>query len=135
RSNDPQKDRLASDPMQEKKQLEDYWKKSGNKIVPGPSGWLPDADWAPLKRKVYRIEVALIPADDGTGPAGDRIYLDRYAIQFARNETMKVTAMTSRDGKAHQDFRNDTEMLIKSFEFGPSESSLPSEPTPARPVR
>ena len=53
KTGDPQRDRLAADPIQVKKQLEDKWKQRGEKVVPGPSGWLPEADWSPLKRKVY----------------------------------------------------------------------------------
>jgi len=117
--------------MQEKKQLEDYWKKKGDKVVPGPAGWLPDTDWDPLKRKVHRIEEALIKQDDTAPPPGDRIYLDQYLVQFTRNEVMKVTAMTPRE-QDHPDFRTDVEKIIKSFEFGPSEGSLPASPAPAR---
>ena len=130
KTQDPQKDRLASDPIQEKKQLEDDWKKRGVNVVPGLAGWLPEADWAPFKRKVYRIEAALKQDDEGPAAATDRIYLDRYLVQFTRNEIMKVTAMTSRD-KEHPDFRKKAELVIKSFEFGPSEGSLPASPTPA----
>ena len=60
---DPERDRLAFDPFTEKKQIEDEWKRKGEKIVPGPTGWLPEADWAALQdRKVFRMEAALIPA-------------------------------------------------------------------------
>ena len=135
KSQDPQKDRLAADPIQEKKQLEDDWKKRGVKVVTGAAGWLPDADWAPSKRKVYRIEASLIKEDDGMSPSGDRIYLDRYLVQFTRNEVMKVTAMTSRDGLDHLNFRKRAENVIKTFDFGPSEGFLPASPTPARPAR
>lgn len=123
---DPQRDRLAADPIQEKKQLEDEWKRRGEKVVPGPSGWLPEADWSQFKRKVFRIEAALIPASNGS-PSNERIYLDRYLVQFTRDEVMKVTAMTTRD--PHVQFRETAESIIKFFEFGPSESSLPSSPT------
>ncbi|MGD0039162.1 MAG: hypothetical protein ABSE84_01885, partial [Isosphaeraceae bacterium] len=121
-----QRDRLASDPIQAKKQLEDQWKQRGEKVVPGPSGWLPEADWSPLKRKVYRIEAALIPESDRSTASG-RIYLDHYIVQFTRNEVLVVAAMTTRD--PHVQFRESTESIIKSFDFGPSESSLPSSPT------
>ena len=134
KSGDPQKDRLAADPMQEKKLLEENWKKKGDKVVPGPAGWLPDAEWASRGRKVYRLEYALIKeGEDGTTPS-ERIYMDRYIVQFTRNEVMKVTAMTAQD-KEHPAFRTVAELIIKSFEFGPSEGSLPASPTPARPPR
>jgi len=128
KTGDPQRDRLAADPIQEKKQLEDEWKRRGEKVVPGPSGWLPEADWSQFKRKVFRIEAALIPATDGSSSI-ERIYLDRYLVQFTRNEVLKLTAMTTRD--PHVQFRETAELIIKSFEFGPSESSLPAAPTRA----
>ena len=126
KTQDSQRDRLAADPVQSKKQLEDQWKQRGERVVPGPSGWLPEADWSPIKRKVYRIEAALIPEGDQP-PASGRIYLDHYIVQFTRNEVMIVEAITTSD--PHVQFRDKAESIIKSFEFGPSESSLPSAPT------
>ena len=38
KSGDPQKDRLAADPMQEKKQLEEYWKKKRGQGRARPRG-------------------------------------------------------------------------------------------------
>jgi hypothetical protein len=132
KTQDPQRDAAVSDPNQVKKQLEDQWKQRGEKVVPGPSAWLPEAEWSPLKRKVYRIEAALIPESDRL-PASGRIYLDHYIVQFMRNEVLTVAAMTTRD--AHAQFRETAESIIKSFEFGPSDSSLPAAPTrvPATP--
>jgi hypothetical protein len=91
--------------------------------------WLPEAEWTPLKRKVYRIEAALIPdKSDSPAPAGGRIYLDYYVVQFARNQIMKVTAMTTRD--PHLKFREMAEDIIKSFDFGPSDGSAASASAP-----
>jgi hypothetical protein len=126
KTGDPQRDRLAADPIQAKKKLEDQWKQRGEKVVPGPSGWLPEADWSPLKRKVYRIEAALIPESDRSTASG-RIYVDHYIVQFTRNEVLVVAALTTRD--PHMQFRESAESIIKFFEFGPSESSLPAAPT------
>jgi len=126
KTQDPQRDRLAADPIQVKKLLEDDWKRQRQKVVPGPSSWLPEADWSRIKGKVYRIEAALIPESDRS-PSIGRIYFDQYIVQFTRNEVMMVTAMTTRD--PHLQFRETVESIIKSFEFGPSESSLPSAPT------
>lgn len=123
---DAQRDPNSTDPNQVKKQLEDQWKQRGEKVVPGPSGWLPESEWSPLKRRVYRIEAALIPEGD-RAPAGGRIYLDHYMVLFTRNEVLTVAAMTTRD--PHAKFRETAESVIKSFEFGPSESSLPAAPT------
>ena len=63
KTNDPQRDRVAADPVQYKKMEEDQWKQKGVTVLPGPAGWLPDAEWSPLKRKVYRFELALRSAD------------------------------------------------------------------------
>jgi hypothetical protein len=130
KTQDPSQDRLAGDPIQQKKLLEEEWKKQGEKVLPGPSGWLPDAEWSPLGRKVYRIEAALRPADDtGPVPQGGRIYFDQYVVQFRRNETLKVVAMTTQD--PHLNFRNQAEAIIKSFDFGTSDGSAPAAPAPA----
>ncbi len=96
--------------------------------MPGPSGWLPATEWSPQKWKVYRIEAALIPNSERPVPNG-RIYLDQYVVQFTRNEVLMVQAMTTRD--PHIQFRTVVEAIIKSFEFGPSEGTLPATPKPA----
>ena len=116
KTEDPQRDRLASDPIQAKKQLEDQWKERGEKVVPGPSGWLPEADWSPLKRKVYRIEAALIPESDRSTASG-RIYLDHYIVQFTRNEVLVVAAMTTRD--PHVQFRDSSRIDHQVLRFRP----------------
>jgi hypothetical protein len=126
KTQDPQRDRLAADPIQVKKLLEDDWKRQRQKVVPGPSSWLPETDWSPLKRKVYRIEAALIPESDRS-PSSGRIYFDQYIVQFTRDEVMMVTAMTISD--PHIQFRETVEKIIKSFELGPSDLSLPAAPT------
>ncbi len=124
KTQDPQRDRLAADPIQVKKQLEDQWKQRGEKVVPGPSGELAKAEWSPLKREVYRIEAALIP--EAAQAASGRIYLDHYIVKFARNEVLVVEAITTRESQLQ--FRDSAELIIKSFEFGPSASSLPAAP-------
>ena len=128
KTGDPERDRLAAAPEQAKKQLEDQWKQRGEKVVAVPSGWLPEAEWKP--RRVYRIEAALIPAAERAPTPAARIYLDHYIVQFSRPETMIVSAMTTRD--QHGEFRDSVEKIIKSFDFGPSEGSLPAAPTRAR---
>jgi hypothetical protein len=136
KTQDPVHDRLAGDPIQQKKLLEDQWKRQGQKVLPGPSGWLSDPELARLNRKVYRIEAALVPAEDSpeTTPGG-RIYLDHYIVQFSRNEVLKVIAMTTQD--PHMPFSKVAELVIKTFDFGPSESTKPpailSAPAPSPP--
>jgi hypothetical protein len=136
KTGDAQRDRAAADPIQVKKKLEDNWKQQGQKVMLGPAGWLPDADWSPLKRKVYRIEAALIPESEQAPPSG-RIYSDQYVVHFARDEALMVMGMTTRD--PHTQFRDDVESIIKKFELGPSDLAEPPAPTrvptysPARP--
>jgi hypothetical protein len=129
RSGDPERDRVEADWQQDRKKVEDGWKKKGQKYLPGPAGELPAADWSPLKRKVYRFEFALIPPDETEAPQKKRLYMDRYIVLFTRNETLKVTAWTFSD--PHIEFRDRAEAIIKNFSFGPSENSLPAAPTPA----
>jgi hypothetical protein len=129
KTGDPQRDRIASDPVQQKKIEEDQWKNEGQVVFPGPAGWLPDAEWSPLGRKVYRFESALRPAGDGDqAPRGGRFYYDHYIVQFRRNETLRVVALTTQD--PHLSFRNQVELVIKNFELGPSDGSIPVAPTP-----
>jgi hypothetical protein len=134
KTQDPERDRLAGDPIQQKKLLEDQWKRQGQKVLPGPSGWLSDPELARLNRKVYRTEAALVPAEESPDtPPGGRIYLDHYIVQFSRNEVLKVIAMTTQD--PHVPFSKVAELVIKTFDFGPSESTKPptilSAPAPA----
>ena len=132
KSGDPQRDRLAADPLQEKKRLDDEWKRRGEKVLPGTQGWLPESDWSKLKRKVYRIEAALLSQEDPSAPASGRIYLDQYIVQFTRNETMMMTAMTTRD--PHVAFRDKAESLIKKLRASvppKARSRLPPPPLPA----
>jgi hypothetical protein len=132
KTNDPQRDRLAADPEHERKLLTDQWDKDKQEYVMNPSGWLPEAEWSTptVKRRVNRFEAALKTANDARqAPQAGRIYYDQYIVQFARNEVLKVVAMTSQD--PHLKFRAQTEDVIRSFEFGPSETSSTSPPLPA----
>ncbi|MDG3007069.1 hypothetical protein [Paludisphaera mucosa] len=139
KTGDASRDRLSADPAAQRKTLVEQWRAQGQEVLMGDSGWLKDEVWKPLNRKVYRIEAALKPADDAPAVRGNRIYLDRYIVQFTRNETLIVTAMTTRD--PHVPFREQAENLIKSFTFGPSEGPAPraaepaaGEPAPAPPA-
>ncbi len=127
KSGDAARDRLAVDPLEQRKALVEQWRSQGQEVIMGDSGWLKEDVWGPLNRKVYRIEAALKPA--GTAPVvrGNRIYLDRYVVQFTRNQTLIVTAMTTRD--PHVPFRDQVETLIKSFTFGPSEGGAGTSAT------
>ncbi|MDR3620026.1 MAG: hypothetical protein P4L85_11805 [Paludisphaera borealis] len=132
KTDDPAHDRLATDPMEQKKALMDQWKAEGMNVILGPSGWLKEPVWAQLNLKVYRIEAALKPedADDPGGKVG-RVYLDYYVVQFARNETLIVMATTTQD--PHLQFRAQVETTIQKFLLGPSEgpAAVAAEPTAA----
>ena len=54
---DPQGDRNFRDIDQFRRDIDAYWAKKKVEILKGPDGWLPDADWAPLK--VYRKELGV----------------------------------------------------------------------------
>jgi hypothetical protein len=129
KTNDPQKDRLAADPEHERKLRTDQWDKEKQQYVMNPSGWLPEAEWSTptIKRRVNRFEAAL-KTDSEIGQGG-RVYFDQYIVQFARNEVLKVLAMTSQD--PHLAYRGQVEQVIKSFDFGPSEGSATTPPAPA----
>ena len=90
KSGDPIRDRNEADWTQNKKKIEDGWKDSGQKYLPGPAGELPAADWAPLKRRVFRIEFALLPKDEENVPRSQRFYMDRYLVLFTRNECFRL---------------------------------------------
>jgi hypothetical protein len=65
------------------------------------------------------------------GPASKsgRIYVDEYMVQFNRNEAVKVLAMTTQD--PHLNFRSQAELVIKSFDFGPSDGTVPVSSSPS----
>jgi hypothetical protein len=127
---DTARDRHLLDPDDHLKHLEEEWRKRRQDVLKIPPGWLPEADWAPLKRKVYRIEAAL---KDKSDPNAKRIYLDYYLVVFDRNRSIVVTAMTMQD--PHLEFRNQAEALIKTFDFGTSDGSPPPASSPERPAR
>jgi len=142
KGSDPARDRQNRDPDYHRSKLRSTWEKDKKDVVSGSTGWLPDADWSPLKRKVYRIEAALKPKGQEAGNA-QRLYLDYYLVLFTSNESVVVTAMTEQDSNLK--LRDQSEKLIKSFEFGrageqakanpvtPSPSSPPSRRPPPPP--
>jgi hypothetical protein len=133
KTGDAQRDRLASDPLELKKKFLDELKQGGAQLIPGPSNWLPENQWAPLKRKVYRTEFAAIDQGAAAGGASGRIYTDFYVVQFNRNETLTMMATTYRD--PHLTFREQAEEMLRTFEFGTSDGSPPSSAPPAQPAQ
>ena len=118
RQSDAGLDRDSRNPEQHRKVLRSAWEKDKKDVVSGSTSWLPDADWSPLKRKVYRIEAALKPkAEDANGAL--RTYLDYYLVVFNSNESFVVTAMTRRESNVK--LREQAEKVIKSLELGPTE--------------
>ncbi|WP_165069490.1 hypothetical protein [Paludisphaera rhizosphaerae] len=129
KTGDPSRDRVAADPNEHRRDLVQRWRAQGQEVQMGDSGWLKEADWSPLHRKVYRLEAALKPTGEQATIRGDRLYADYYVVQFTRDQNLVVTALTARD--LHVPFREQAEGVIKSFTFGPSDApvqpgSLPS---------
>jgi hypothetical protein len=125
---DPTHYRRLSDPLAFVRELKDMWSKDGYQIVQGPAGWLPEAEWAPLKRKVYRYEAAIKPdLDAGAAPVA-RFYLDAYLVQFNRGDCIIVQALTDRND--HVVLRDQTDELIKRIDPGPSTMAAGAVPAP-----
>jgi hypothetical protein len=112
----PERERQYRDPDFHRRTLYSLWEEQHWDVVKGPAGWLPEADWLPLKRKVYRIEAATKPPEAGAN--AQRQYRDYYLVLFTTNQMMVVWAITNED---HLKFREQAEAVIKSFQFGPSE--------------
>jgi len=111
---DPQKDRLFRNPDQFRREIDADWAKSKLEILRGPAGWLPDADWAPLR--VYRKEIGVkAEGTDEKGKRVERIYIDYYLVLAKRDECVHVQSMTKRDD--HVAFRTQAESMIKSLQF------------------
>jgi hypothetical protein len=127
---DPVRNRQNQDPSSHIRRLRSTWEKSHQDVVEGPAGWLPNEVWAPLKRRVHRVEAAIRQAGPAA-TAAPRVYWDYYIVQFSTNNSIIVTAMTERND--HVVFRDQAESVIKSFNFGPS-TDQPAAPSAARPA-
>jgi hypothetical protein len=113
----PQEDRDSRDPDTHLKGLKEEWKKTKQDFLLGPTGWLPEAEWAPRKLKVYRIEAAL--RADATGPKdSQRIFLDYYLILTGQDQSIVVEAMTANDPPLP--YRKLAEDIIKTIRLEPS---------------
>jgi len=136
------RDRQNRDPDFHRRDHYARWEKAHQDVVHGSTEWLPDSEWNPFKRKVYRIEAALKTTGEKAATT-PRVYYDFYLVLFNNNESIQVTAMTVRDD--HLTYRKQAETLIKNFQFGraegeeranpvtPSPSAPPSRPPPPRP--
>jgi len=113
-ADDPQRDRQFRDPDQFRRAIDSYWAKSKVEILRGPAGWLPDADWAPLK--VHRHELGVkLEGTDEKGKSVERLYVDYYLVLSKRDECVQVESWTNRND--HVAFRTQAETMIKSFQF------------------
>ena len=128
---DPQGDRKFRDPEKFQRDIDSDWANRKVETLRGPVGWLPEAEWAPLK--VFRKELGVKTAGaDEVGQKVERIYCDYYLVLSKRNECFHVQSMTLRDD--HVAFRTQAERMIKSVTFGPVDSpakppaSVPSPP-------
>lgn len=114
--------RNSRDPDFHLKTLTEEWAKKRQDVIRGPSGWLPEAEWAPHKMKVYRIEAAFklgAPAGGGAVPKdAQRVFFDYYLVLTAQNESLVVTSMTPQDPPLP--FRKQVEGILKTLQLGPS---------------
>jgi hypothetical protein len=134
RQEDPLRERQLRDPQAFVRELQDAWLRNGHEVVMGEAGFLPDADWAPRKRRVYRIESAIKPKQEALGGRKvPRFYLDAYLILFERNECIRLEALTDRDN--HVVLRDQAEGLIRSLELGPSAPGMAVRPAESQPTR
>ena len=130
---DPQADRKFRDIGEFQRTIAAHWAKLKLETLPGPAGWLPQADWAPLR--VFRKELAVKTNNAQAGASGaQRIYIDDYLVLSKNNECFHVESWTVRDD--HVAFRTQSEGIIKSFHFGKSDAQpkAPSATTPTPPL-
>ena len=113
KTGDRRTDALGRDPEYHLKNLKDLWLKDRIDAIPGFKGWLPDAEWAASKMKVYRIEVVLKQPKAGVKGGITRIHADYYVALLSRDETLFVSATTLKDPPAA--FRAQAEAILKTF--------------------
>ncbi len=111
KSGNPEVDRKTRDPEFHKSDLNEEWARDKVDPLRGPADWLPEADWAPYKMKVFRIEAAL-------NKNASRLFLDHYIVLFSQNEGLVIDAMTGQDPPIA--FRQQVEGILKTFALGPS---------------
>jgi hypothetical protein len=130
---DPKLSLEFHDPERFRNRITRDWAAKKVELLPGPSGWLPEADWSNSKRKVYRMEVG-IKSTGGIGGSEGRVIIDYYLVDFGRGRSIMVESWTNRDD--HVGFVRQVEGVIRSFAFGPwlgptGEKAVPPETPPA----
>ena len=117
KTGDAATDRNNRDADFQLRNLKEEWTQNGQDVLLGPTAWLPDAEWNPLKMRVYRIEAALKPGG-AAGKNVQRIYLDHYLVLFTQNQSLVVEAMTGQDSPVP--FRKQVEEILKTYRLAPS---------------
>jgi hypothetical protein len=116
-------DRNNRDPEFYIQQLKETWAEAKAKVVQGPTGWLPEADWKSFNMKVFAIRAALKVGNE-TARNDSRVFYDRFIVLFTRNECLVVTATTPKDPPTA--FRNEIEEILKSFKLEPAKKAAGS---------
>ena len=113
----PETDRQLRDPEFYRKGLTERWRQERLDVLRGPAGWLPEAEWAASKMKVYRMEAVL----RGMGREDRRprrTYFEQYLVLFGRDDTLAVAVTTEQDPPMV--FHKQAAAILKTFEFGPA---------------
>lgn len=115
-------DRMNRDPNFQLKVVKQEWEERGFSMVAGPQKWLPEADWNPLKRKVFRAEQVALSKAKTPGTKDVRVHCDLYLVLFGKDDSLMVRTMTSQDPPTA--YRQQVEAVLKSFDFGPSPAAV-----------
>ncbi len=116
-------DRNNRDPEFYVQQLKEVWAEARAKVVQGPTGWLPEADWKSFNMKVYAIKAALKVGNE-TARNDSRVFYDQFIVLFTRDECLVVTAKTPKDPPTA--FRKELEEILKSFKLEPAKKATGS---------
>jgi hypothetical protein len=129
RTGQPGVDRERRDPEYHRRRLMKDWDDDGYQVIPGESGWLPEADWADSKMKVFRLEAALKPSGPEAKKA-ERVFYEFYLALFGRDESLGLAAFTAQDPPTT--FRRQAREILKTFRAGRPNAPKPAAP-PANP--
>lgn len=122
-----EEDRRSRDPADYRKNLEAQWKEDGIDVLPGREGWLPEADWADVKMKVYHLE-AVMRVPEEQGKSSKRLYFDFYLALCDRGDSLVFTATTDADPPTA--FRKQAEQMLRSLKVATSPRGRAVAPVP-----